>query len=96
MSFLQKLTLILYILKIVFGNKNSIYLNKFNKFNFKNKQQKGDTALLNRSYTYNLQERLFSGYNRWVRPVIIPDTRTNVTLDFTLMQLISMVSSNLF
>ncbi len=59
-----------------------------------NKNKKGDPALLNNSYTYNLQMRLFSGYDCWIRPVLNPDTKTNVTLDFTLLQLVSMVGNN--
>jgi hypothetical protein len=38
--------------------------------------------------------RLFSGYDCWIRPVLNPDTKTNVTLDFTLLQLVSMVGNN--
>jgi len=51
----------------------------------------GDPAKLNVSYTYNLQKSLFDGYDCWVRPVILPSTKTNITLDFTLLQVIDMV-----
>jgi hypothetical protein len=64
------------------------YILNFNIFIFKNK---ADPALLNGSYSYNLQQRLFSGYDCWVRPVLLPNTKTNITLDFTLLQLVSMV-----
>ena len=32
-----------------------------------------------------------NGYISYVRPLILPDTVTNVTLDLTLLQVISMV-----
>lgn len=46
---------------------------------------------MNGSYSYNLETRLFDGYNSWVRPVMLPNTITNVTLDFTILQVIDMV-----
>ena len=48
-------------------------------------------AILNKSYLYNLQTRLFNGYSTDVRPVINPNSKTYITLDFTLLQLLSMV-----
>jgi len=38
-----------------------------------------------------LRQSLFSGYDSYVRPVKDQNTPTNVTLDLSLMQVISMV-----
>ena len=40
---------------------------------------------------YNLQTRLFDGYNSMIRPVKDQKTTTVIEMDFSLMQVISMV-----
>ena len=48
--------------------------------------------LSNTSAVYALQTSLFDGYNLYIRPVKDQKTVTIVTLDLSLMQVISMVS----
>ena len=56
-----------------------IYLNK-----------KGDLKILNNSL-YNLQNRLFNGYQSSIIPVQNPNTVVTVSIDLTLLQLLQMV-----
>ena len=57
---------------------------------------KADPTILKTSYLYNLYSRLIDGYNTDVRPVFNQSTKTYVTLDFTLLQLVNMVSKHGF
>ena len=51
---------------------------------------KGDLTILNNSL-YNLENRLFDGYQSNIPPVQNPNTPVVVSIDLTLLQLIHMV-----
>ena len=51
---------------------------------------KGDLTILNNSL-YNLENRLFDGYQSSILPVQNPNTPVVVSIDLTLLQLIHMV-----
>jgi len=77
--------------QLVNGKKiilNSSIIIKYIKLEF---YSKGDLSILNNSPQYKLQNRLLSGYKTGIRPVFDINTKTNITLDFTLLQLLSMV-----
>jgi len=53
-------------------------------------KKKGDLKILNNSL-YNLQNRLFDGYQSNIPPVQNPNTPVLVLIDLTLLQLVHMV-----
>jgi len=53
-------------------------------------KKKGDLKILNNSL-YNLQNRLFDGYQSNIPPVQNPNTPVHVLIDLTLLQLVHMV-----
>lgn len=79
---------LIFLVFTVEGEQNlSVKILNFNKLKFK---KKADLRLLNNSL-YNLQNKLFEGYNAFIRPVKNPNQTTFINIDLTLLQLISMV-----
>ena len=63
---------------------------KYPNYNWYLFKQKGDLKILNNSL-YNLQNRLFDGYQSNIPPVQNPNTPVVVSIDLTLLQLVQMV-----
>ena len=79
---------LIFLVFTVEGEQNlSVKILNFNKLKFK---KKADLRLLNNSL-YNLQNKLFEGYNAVIRHVKNPNQTTFINIDLTLLQLISMV-----
>ena len=57
---------------------------------FKKLYIQGDAVLCNSSLN-NLNIHMFDSYLNWVRPVKNPNTTTNITIDLTLLQILSVV-----